>query len=214
MIGSVSSGFRRRRPRTATRAAVAAKTRAAGSRQLRLGDRAAVRETSACGSSNACRAIRAAWLELRSCGAWITTGSWCDCTFGAAAVGDAVAARERASASARFTSFTDAGAASPGVAAPTGLLGAVLSAGDFSASLLGALATAGNAVAAVASGAAWPVSEAELAGASTAGAAPGTGVVAAGSIEPAVSATAGAAASPAGGASGATRGGSKVKGST
>jgi hypothetical protein len=92
---------------------------------------------------------------------------------------------------------------STGAAAPTGSLGAVLFAPD-PMSLLGALATAGSAAAAVASEAARLVSEADPETASTAGAASGTRVVAAGS----------AAASAARGASDATRGGSKVKGST
>jgi hypothetical protein len=47
MIGSVSSGFRRRRPRTASSATVAAPARPAGIRQLPP-DRAGVRNVSAC----------------------------------------------------------------------------------------------------------------------------------------------------------------------
>jgi hypothetical protein len=94
-------------------------------------------------------------------------------------------------------------AGSTGVIAPTGLLGDnVLSARDSTASLLGALATAG--AAAAASGATWPVSEAEPATGSAAGAAAGTVVTTAGS----------ASASEAGGVSAATRGGNRVKGST
>jgi hypothetical protein len=66
----------------------------------------------------------------------------------------------------------------------------------------------------VASVAGSAVSEAELATASTAGAGSNTEVVAAGSIEPAVTATAVAAGSAAGGATDVPRGGSRVKGST
>jgi hypothetical protein len=90
---------------------------------------------------------------------------------------------------------------SSGVVAPAVSLGDLLSARDSTASLLGALATAG--AAAAGSGAAWAVSEAEPATASATGATAGTGITAAGS----------ASTSVAGGASDAIRGGSKVKGS-
>ncbi|MGZ8693166.1 MAG: hypothetical protein ACXWZT_10595 [Gaiellaceae bacterium] len=188
----MSRGFRRRRPRNASRAAVAATPSAAGSRQLRPGDRAAVREISGCDSSNGCRAIRAAWLPGWSCPPWVATRGPCIRTFGATAAGATVAARERAGAPACFTSVMDG---STGVAALAGSTGAELASSAAAADSGARLATESTAGAA-------------------SGAASGAGAGAAGSLEPAVSATAGAAASAADTGADATRGGSKDSGST
>ena len=201
MIGRVSSGFRRRRPRNATKAETAATPSAAGSRQPRPDVRIAGCEISAFGSSNGRHAICDCRPDRLSCASWVATGRRCDCTLCADAPGVAstdvtaeVSARIVRASPRLIVGSTD-------VVAPAGSPGDLLSTRDSTASLLGALATAG--AAAAASGAAWGVSEAEPATASATGAAVGTGVTAAGS----------ASTSVAGGASDAMRGGSKVKGS-
>jgi hypothetical protein len=205
MIGSVSSGFRRRRPRNATRAAIAATPSAAGSRKPRPDVRASVCEISAFGSSNARHTVCACRPAGLSCFSWTATARRCDCTsctaFPVVASFDGTA-----EASGRIVGASPrAIVRATGVAAPTGSIGTVLSAGSPIASLLVALAAGGSATAAVASGAAWPVSGVELAIASAAGAASSTGGgAAAGS---AAAAAAGRAPEP-------TRGGRKVNGST
>ena len=204
MIGSVSSGFRRRRRRNATRAAIAATPSAAGSRKPLPDARASVCEISAFGSSNARHTICACRPDGLSCLSWTATGRRCECT-SCTALPVVASFDVTAEASGRiFGASPRAIVHATGVAAPTGSIGTVLSAGSPSASLLVALAAAGSATAAVASGAAWPVSGAEAATASTAGAASSTDGAAAGS----------AAASAAGRAPDPTRGGRKVKGST
>ena len=202
MIGSVSSGFRRRRPRNATKAETTATLSAAGSRQPRPDDPAAVCEMSAIGSSNGRLAICGCHPDRWLCASWLATGRRCDCTLCADA--RSVASTDvTGEASARIVRVSPRPiVGSTGVVAPTGSLGDLLSARDSTASLLGALATSGAAVAA--SGAVWAVSEAEPATASATGAAAVTGVTAAGSTS----------TSLAGGASDAIRGGSRVNGST
>jgi hypothetical protein len=190
MIGSVSSGFWRRRNRNATRAAVAAAPSAAGIRHPWRVDRAAaVREISACGASKARRATRAGRAAGWSWPSWMTTVGRRDCAFGDAAAWAAVATREEPCACAWFISV-------------------------LRSESLPCLLAAGASATATASGAASTVSEAVVAAASTAGGASAVGAVAAGSIEPAASATAGGAGSAAAGGAGAVRGGSKVSGST
>jgi hypothetical protein len=201
MIGSVSSGFRRRGPHHAAKAANAATPSAAGSRQPRPDDRAAVCEISAFGSSNGRLATCGRRPDRWSGASWLATGRRCDCTLRADAHG--VASTDvTGDASARIVRASPRPImGSTGVVAPIGSLGDLLSARGSTTSLLGALATAD--AAAAASGAAWTVSEAEPATAFATGAAAGTGLTAAGS----------ASTSVAGGASDAIRGGSKVKGS-
>jgi hypothetical protein len=202
MIGSVSSGFRRRRPRNATKAATAATPSPAGSRQPRPDDRAAVCEISALGSSNGRLAICGPRPDRWSGASWLATGRRCDCCTLCADAHGVASTDVTGEASARIVRASPRPImGSTGVVAPTGSLGDFLSTRGSTTSLLGALATAD--AAAAASGAAWTVSEAEPATAFATGAAAGTGLTAAGS----------ASTSVAGGASDAIRGGSKVKGS-
>jgi hypothetical protein len=223
MIGSVSSGFRRRRRRNATKPTIAATASPAASRQARPAG-AAVGGICVFGSSNTRRATPTAWPTGWSWPVSAAARGPRDRNFGSAAATPkaTVAALEGAgvvdwevcgrivgvSAFAILGSTRDA--ARGGSICP-----------EFSAllrctSLLGPLATAGCASAVVAAGAAVAVSRAGLTTGSTAGAAPGevsdAGAVAARSPEPAMSAVAGAAASTAG--VDATRGGSRVSGST
>ena len=202
MIGSVSSGFRRRRLRNATKAETAATPNAAGSRQPRPDDRSAVREFSAFGSSKRRHSIVDRSPDRWSCASRPATGRRCDCTL--CAHGRGVAGTDATGeASARIVRASPRPiVGSTGVVAPAVSIGDLLSARDSTASLLGALATAG--AAAAASGAAWAVSEAEPAPVSATGATAGTAITAAGSAPTSVAC----------GASDAIRGGSKVKGST
>jgi hypothetical protein len=202
MIGSVSSGFRRRRLRNATKAETAATPSAAGSRQPRPDDRSAACELSSFGSSDrrhsTCDCRPDPWPSASR----PATGRRCDCT--RCADGRGVPGTDvMGEASARIVRASPRPiVGSTGVVAPAVSLGDVLSARGSTASLLGALATAG--AAAAVSGAAWAVSEAEPTTGSAAGAAAGTGNTAAGSAPTSVG----------GGASDAIRGGNRVKGST
>jgi hypothetical protein len=202
MIGSVSSGFRRRRLRNATKAEATATPSAAGSRQPRPDDRSVPCEFSAFNSSKRRHSIFDCRPDRWSCASRLTTGRRCDRTL--SVDGRGVAGTDvTGEASARIVLASRRRiVGSTGVVAPAVSLGDLLSARDSTASLLGALATAD--AAAAASGAAWPVSEAEPATASAAGAAAGTGVTAAGS----------ASTSVADGGPDPIRGGNRVKGST
>jgi hypothetical protein len=222
MIGSVSSGFRRRRPRNATKPTIAATASPAGSRQARPAG-AAVRGICVFGSSNTRRATPTAWPTGWSWPVSAAARGARDRNFGSAAAPNAsVAAVEGAGVvdwevRGRIVGVSAlAILGSAGDAARGGSICPELSALLRCTSLLGPLATAGCALAIVAAGAAIAVSRAGLRTASTAGAAPGevsdAGAVVARSSEPAMPAVAGAAASTAG--VGATRGGSKVSGST
>jgi hypothetical protein len=204
MIGSVSSGFRRRRRRSATRAAIAATPSAVGSRNPRPDVRASACKIFAFGPSNARHTVGPCRPAGLSCFSWTASGRRCDCTsftaFPVVASFDVTA-----EASGRIVGPPPRAIVRvTGVVAPTGSIGTVISAGSPTASLLVALAAAGSATAAVASGAEGPVAGAELGTASAAGAASSTGGDATGSP----------AASAAGRAPDPTGGGRKVKGST
>jgi hypothetical protein len=158
-----------------------------------------------------------------------------DGTWVRAAIGSAVATLVEAGTPAWFTTVTGPGAAGSEVTgevfgpivelSPLAIVGSIdaaalaVSIGAESSalvgceSLLGALAAPGASAATVTLGAASADSEARPAVASTAGTAPGAGTAAAGSTD-AVSAAAGAAASTPGGCAEATRGGSRLSGST
>jgi hypothetical protein len=212
MIGSVSSGFRRRRPRNANRAAVAATASPAGSRQPPA-DRAEVRTIPARCEPNVRppdRRPSIAWppMVTRSVGR-----TRCNFTLASGVAVASFAARVSASTSAGLAGVTDSG--------PAG--------SDVTGELLASPAVTAAAAPTVAAGAASTVCEAELAAASAAGAVWGTGAVASGSRAPtaptagagagAGAGTAGAvtaetAGSAAGDGRGARRGGSKASGST
>jgi hypothetical protein len=185
MIGSVSSGFRRRRPRNATRGTIAAIASPVGSDQLRPAERADGRAIPGSRSAGACRADRAARPAGRPSPAGAASRGRLDCTFCGACAGLPLAI---------VGSTGTAGAA--GEAVPSAVRRAK--------SLRAARAVAGS----VASTATSAVSEAGLATASTAGGASDAGIVSAGS------ATTGTAGSAAGGGGEGTRGGSNVSGST
>jgi hypothetical protein len=199
------------------------------------GVRASVREISACGSSNACGAIRADRPAGWSWPAGMATGGRRDGTLVRAARGSAVATRAEAGTPAWFMAVTGPGATGSEVTgevfgpivelSPLAIVGSIdaaafaVSIGAESSALVGcesllrALAAPGASAATVILGAASADSEARPAAASTAGTAPGLGTAAAGSTD-AVSAAAGAAASTPGGCAEATRGGSRLSGST
>jgi hypothetical protein len=210
MIGSVSSGFRRRRPRNANRAAVAATASPAGSRQPPA-DRAEVRTIPARCEPNVRppdRRPSIAWppMATRSVGR-----ARCNFTLASGVAVASFAARVWASTSAGLAGVTDSG--------PAG--------SDVTGGLLASPAVTAAAAPTVAAGAASTVCEAELAAASAAGAMWGTGAVASGSRAPtaptagagagagmAGAVTAETAGSAAGDGRGARLGGSKASGST
>jgi hypothetical protein len=209
MIGSVSSGFRRRRRRNASSAKVAATARLAGSRQLHPADPGDVRRVPARRKSIVCRSDPRDWVARPPKLSRTEARSRCNSRL---ASGEAAAARERARTLAGFASVTDSGAATSG--APRELSGRIVN--PWSAAIVGSVAGAGLAVE---SAAASEVFGPGFAAASTAGVAADTEAVTAGSAEPATPAAvargaAATAGSPAGEGAGAPRGGSKVKGST
>jgi hypothetical protein len=200
MIGSVSSGFRRSRRRNASRAAVAAAARPAGSRQLPPADPGDVLGIPAGRESTVCRSDRCAWI---ACASRTKARARRKSTL-ANGVAATLAARERARTSVRFAGVTDSGAATSGatrelwdrivVAWPLTIVGSIAAAscaGD----------TAGLSV----------VLRSELLLGSLAGDGP---TVCSGAASRASRGTAATAGSAAGEGAGATREGSKVSGST
>jgi hypothetical protein len=200
MIGSVSSGFRRSRRRNASRAAVAAAARPAGSRQLAPADPGDVLGIPAGRESTVCRSDRCASIACAS----RTEARARRKSSLASGVAATLAAPERARTSVRFAGVTDSGAATSGatrelwgrivVAWPLAIVGSIAAAscdGD----------TAGLSI----------VLRSELLLGSLAGEGPTVGSGAAARASRGTAATAGSAA---GEGAGATREGSKVSGST
>jgi hypothetical protein len=200
MIGSVSSGFRRSRRRNASRAAVAAAARPAGSRQLPPADPGDVLGIPAGRESTVCRSDRCAWI---ACASRTEARARRKSTL-ASGVAATLAARERARTSVRSAGVTDSSAATSGatrelwdrivVAWPLAIVGSIAAAscaGD----------TAGISV----------VLRSELLLGSLAGDGPTVG---SGAASRASRGTAATADSAAGEGAGATREGSKVSGST
>jgi hypothetical protein len=173
MIGSVSSGFRRRRWRNASRATVAATTRPAGSRQRPPAVRGDVRGIPAC-REPAIRSDRCASIALLPPGA----PARCDFTLASGVNAAALATRERTWAFAGFAAVPDPDAA--GSEATGELSGRTAAARPLA--IVGSIALTVGDRRAVASGATPRVSAAGFAAASTAGAASDTGAVAAGAV--------------------------------
>ncbi len=189
MIGSVSSGFRRRRRRNASRAAVVANARPAESRQLPPADPGDVRGIPARRESTVSRSDRGACTGCRSKPSRPEARARRNFTLASGVAAATVAARERARTSAGFAGVSDSGAATSGatrersgrsvVACPLAIVGSIAaSSGGDTAGLsavlrselpLGSLAGGGPAVAA---GAAARVSKGT---ATTAGSAAGEG---------------------------------------
>jgi hypothetical protein len=103
----MSSGFRRSRRRNASRAAVAAEARPAGSRQLPPADPGDSRGIPARRESTVCRSDRCAWIACAS-GAEARARRKSTLASGVAAT---LAARERPRTSVRFAGVADSGAA-------------------------------------------------------------------------------------------------------
>jgi hypothetical protein len=113
MIGSVSSGFRRRRRRNASRAAVAATARPAGSRQLPPADPGDVRGIPARRESTISRSDRCARIACPSKPPRAEPRARRNFTL-ASGVAATTIARERARTSAGFAGVSDSGAATSG----------------------------------------------------------------------------------------------------
>lgn len=209
MIGSVSSGSRRRRRRNASRTEVAATARPIGSRQLHPADPGDVRRVTDRRESCVCRSDP--WLWIAPPSKLSRSEARARCNFGLAS-GLAAAARERARTFAGSADVTDSDAATSRT--DRELSGRIVN--PRSAVIAGSVAGTRPAVE---SAAASEVFTAGFAAASTARVASDTETVTAGSaeptapaaVDPGVAATAG---SVAGEIVGAPRGGSKVKGST
>ena len=207
MIGSVSSGFRRRRARNASRATVAATASPAGSCQPPPADRADVRTIPARCEPNVRPPARRPSIGWPPMVTRSKARARCNFTLATGVAVTSFAARVCVGTSTGLAGVTDSGAASS----------------DVTCELLAEPAVTAAAAPTVAAGAASTVCEAELATASTAGAVWETGAVASGSTAPtaptAGAGTAGAgtaetAGSAAGDGRGVRRGGSKVSGST
>ena len=213
MIGSVSSGFRRRRRRNASRVTVATTARPAGSRQLPPADPGDVRGILAGRAPTVCRFDGCACIARPSKLSRAEAPTRCNSTLASGVAVVTLSAREPSRTSTGSAGVTDSGVATseaPGEVSdrivgawPLEILGSIAAAagGDTAGlsgvlrreSLLGSLAGVGLAVD---SGAVSEVSRAGFASACTAGAASVKGAVAAESPRPA------------------TRAGSKVSGST
>jgi hypothetical protein len=209
MIGSVSSGFRRRRRRHASRTAVAATVRTTGSRHLPPADSGDASGIPAGCESIALRSDRCAWSGRPPDFARLRAWTRCDFSFASGVAASMRALRERARKSAAAARVPDSRAVRWEAA------------GELSGRIVEAwpVATAGliaGAAPSVVSEAAARVSTEGLAPtpAATAGAPSETGAVAAGSTEPALPAIPAGVASTLGGVVDAERVGSRVSGST
>jgi hypothetical protein len=209
MIGSVSSGFRRRRRPNASRAEVAATARDIGTRQLHPADPGDLRRVTAGRESCVCRSDP--WLWIAPPSKLLRSEARARCDFSLAS-GVAAAARERARTFAGSADVTDSDSATSRAARE--LSGRIVN--PRSAAIVGSVAGAGLAVEPAAAS---EVFTPGFAAASTARVASDTETVTAGSAEPTAPAAvdpeaAATAGSVAGEIVGAPRGGSKVKGST